>query len=288
MPEYSEHGLNLRWSDPDILAPGADRRVLLDARPASPSNVMRIVYSINGGSEQIARGWQMAPEPGSDSQRFAADLPPVRPQDVLSWRPVLSNGIRSVDPGPQPASPRVDQAHEVTSRSNVKRFPYDLTFLARVNVPLERHPYAVGMTPDGLRIVFPLGEGGTVRGPSFNGKIDHVGGDWMRVRDDGIGVTDIHALIHTDDGATILSEYSGLVDFGPDGQKRLSDGNPPPEANIDLTPRYLTSHNNWTWLNRLQCVGFGRVTMSTLLVEYDLYAMGSRAVEASKKVDVNV
>ena len=31
------------------------------------------------------------------------------------------------------------------------------------------------------------------------------------------------------------------------------------------------------WLNEVQCVGLGRVTMATLLVEYDLYAMRSFA-----------
>ena len=126
----------------------------------------------------------------------------------------------------------------------VQRFPYDLTFLARVTAPLDQNPYAIGMTPDGLRIVFPLGDGD--RGPHFNGKIDHVGGDWMRVRDDGIGVTDIHALIRTDDGATILSEYSGFVYFGPDGQKAAgrrqpaATGQPGPDATIsDLALRWV-------------------------------------------------
>ena len=47
------------------------------------------------------------------------------------------------------------------------------------------------------------------------------------------------------------------------------------------TPRYVTAAPQLRWLNRLQCVGLGRVTLATLIVEYDLYAMRSRAAETA-------
>jgi hypothetical protein len=260
--------------------------VFVDATPAPVAAVLRVIYAIDGGPDRLAMGWPLPAVPGSDVQRFAADLPTVAPGSRIDWRPVLSHGRHEIDPGPAvPDAPR--QPAQAPVRMP-QRFPYDLSFLARVTVPLATDPYAIGMTPDGLRIVFPLGEGGTVRGPLFNGTIDHVGGDWMRIREDGIGVTDIHALIQTDDGATILSEYSGFVDFGPDGQKRMAAHDPPPQANLDLTPRYLTSDPRWDWLNRLQCVGFGRVTMASMLVEYDLYAMQSHATGAQERNEHNV
>lgn len=283
MPQYSANGLTMRWSDAESIRPGLGRRVFIDVLPASPSNAVRLLYSIDGGPERVARGWMVPNDGKKGIQRFAADLPSVRPDQCMDWRPVVSSGVQKIDPKSSLTSASAAEQGERFDRSEKDpiRFAYELEFLARVTAPLEQNPYAIGMTPDGLRIVFPLGEGGTVCGPRFNGSIDHIGGDWMRIRDDGIGVTDIHALIQTNDGATILSEYSGFVDFGADGQKRLAAGNPPPDANLDLTPRYLTSDKRWAWLNRLQCVGFGRVTMSKLLVEYDLYAMRSRATEQS-------
>ena len=36
---------------------------------------------------------------------------------------------------------------------------------------------------------------------------------------------------------------------------------------------FVTSHPNWLWLNRLQCLAVGRVTMADLLVRFDLYAI---------------
>lgn len=254
-------------------------RVLIHACPVSPGNVVRIFYSIDNGPERVARAWCADPSGKDGWQSFVADLPRLRRGSVLTWRPVLSNAGQEADPG-RPMPPKLAElASEPVPEGRSGRFPYDLKFLARVTAPLAENPYSIGMTPDGLRMVFLIGKGGTVRGPLFNGTIDHVGGDWMRIRDDGIGVTNIRALIRTDDGSNIMSEYSGFVDFGPDGQTRMAAGKPPPDANLDLTPRYLTSDPQWNWLNRLQCVGFGRVTMSTLLVEYDLYGMKSRAAD---------
>lgn len=283
MPEFVAHGLKLLWPDVGAPHPTGPLRVVVEALPASAANILRVVYSINGGPERAARAWPAGTNPTTQAQQFAAHLPSVPPGSQIDWRPVLSNGVRVADPKPKLKS-RPEPDAPTPTRDINDRFPYELTFLARVTAPLAANPYAIGNTPDGLRIVFPLGEGGTVRGPRFNGKIDHIGGDWMRVREDGIGVTSIRALIQTDDGATVMSEYSGFADFGPDGQKCMAEGHPPPEVNLDLTPRYLSSDPRWDWLNRLQCVGFGKVTMSSLIVEYDLYAMQSLAAKTQGKV----
>jgi hypothetical protein len=149
--------------------------------------------------------------------------------------------------------------------------------VARVTVPLVNPPITVGDTPDGLRIIYALGPGGTVKGPHIDGTVEHLGGDWMRVRDDGVGIVGVRALVTTSDGAKLLAEYSGVADFGPDGHSALLAGKPPDQVPIQLTPRFLTSDAKWSWVNRLQCIGMGRVTMSSLLVEYDLYALGLRA-----------
>jgi hypothetical protein len=48
-----------------------------------------------------------------------------------------------------------------------------------------------------------------------------------------------------------------------------------------MAPRFVTSSASLNWLNGLQCIGLGRVTLATLLVEYDVYAMRSLAAKTA-------
>jgi hypothetical protein len=36
-------------------------------------------------------------------------------------------------------------------------------------------------------------------------------------------------------------------------------------------PRFLTSHPDYLWLNRIQCVNVGEVDLNSWVVGYDLY-----------------
>ncbi len=294
MQEFTANGLTMRWAEPAAAALSGLRRVHVHAAPASPANVVRVIHSLGDGPERAARCWPVGSDPDTDAQIFAADLPVPRGGETLHWRPVLSNGAREADPGraaaiapasPVPSSPIAgapppadarEEPPAVTGRP--ERFPYALDFMARVSVPLQNPPYAVGDTPDGLRVVYPVAPGGTIRGPRINGIFEPTGGDWMRIREDGIGIAGVSALVKTDDGALLLTEYSGVVDFGPDGQRRILEGNPPAQAEANLCPRFVASDPAWAWINRLQMIAFGRVTFATLLVEYDIYAMRSEAV----------
>ena len=56
-----------------------------------------------------------------------------------------------------------------------------------------------------------------MEGPALSGEILPLGGDWMRIRPDGVGIAQINALIRPVGGGIILTEYSGVVDFGLDG-----------------------------------------------------------------------
>jgi hypothetical protein len=97
----------------------------------------------------------------------------------------------------------------------------------------------------------------------------------MRIRPDGIGIAAISALIKPVGGGIILSEYSGIVDFGSDGYQQLAAGGSPRRALLRFAPRYLTADPSWSWLNRLQCFGVGEVNLERYLVEYDLYTFRS-------------
>jgi hypothetical protein len=69
------------------------------------------------------------------------------------------------------------------------------------------------------------------------------------------------------------------MDLGPDGYQRMLTGNPPAHAAIQATPRFLTSHTDYLWLNRLQCLNVGMADFGTSSVSYDTYAVHSRALE---------
>ena len=87
----------------------------------------------------------------------------------------------------------------------------------------------------------------------------------MLVRRDGVGVADVRITNETDDGALLLSRYYGIFDLGPaatTGAGNEYDPVPP----LVLAPQFVTLHPNWLWLNRLQCLAVGRVTMADLIV----------------------
>lgn len=295
MTDYTENGLSVHWDglhehDAPADRPGIRTRLFVKARPANASNAVRLIYSIDGGPERMIRGYRVQTNPLADDQVFAIDLPSVPAGSLMTSRPVLSCSGREADPQRGGVPPDIYEApatpgspktlHE--TEEPTRRFGFDMTYLARVTAPLERHPRSVGETPDGLQIVFPLGAQGTVHGPRLNGNIVHDGGDWMRVRRDGIGISNIRVLVQTDSGDTVMGEYQGVVDFGRDGYEALASGGGPKRAAVQLAPRYLTAAPRLQWLNRLQCVGLGRVTMATLLVEYDLYALRSYADDERK------
>jgi len=76
-----------------------------------------------------------------------------------------------------------------------------------------KSPEIIGPLPEGLRVSFYI-TGGEVSGPKVFGKVRPVGGDWMLVRRDGIGLLDIRTTIETRDGALIYATLGGTFDFG--------------------------------------------------------------------------
>jgi Protein of unknown function (DUF3237) len=296
MAEYSEKGLTLRWDAPDLISsePPAPR-VVIAVRPAHPSNIVSALYTVDSGAQRIARGYRLRDALRPEGEElFAIDLPPQACRARVAFVPILSCSGRQADPrrgGFTPtalAQPPLQQATAgATGRgvsrdgcvapSHLARFAFEPEFLFRVTAPVARDPDPVGETPDGLRIKFLLRTGGYVHGPALNGKILPVGGDWMRIRPDGVGIAEIHALIKPAGGGTILTEYSGIVDFGPDGYRLLAAGGGPKRAPLRFAPRYLTKDPSLSWMNRLQCFGVGEVNLERYLVEYDLYTFRSKS-----------
>ncbi len=307
MAEYSEKGLTLRWDSPDLVASEQQSRrpiVLVAARPAHPSNGVTALYTVDGGATRLGRGYRFraAPSPGGE-ELFAIDLPSQAYGPLATFLPILSCSGRQADPrrggfAPTPlirptpaptdlraAGAELSEARHV-ARSHPARFAFEPEFLFRVTAPVSCDADPVGETPDGLRMKFLLRSGGYVQGPALRGEILPVGGDWMRIRPDGVGIAQISALIKPVGGGIILSEYSGIVDFGSDGYRRLAAGDGPKRASLRFAPRYLTTESNFRWMNRLQCFGVGEVNLERYLVEYDLYAFRSRPSDDQKRRSV--
>ena len=133
-------------------------------------------------------------------------------------------------------------------------------------------PEVIGPVAEGLRVNFYV-TCGEVSGPKIRGRIRPVGGDWIIIRTDGVGVLDVRATMELDNGAVIYTTYGGLLDLGPKGYDMFAQGNLPPRVDLRIVPRYYTSHPDYVWLNRLQCIGIGGFDRDKLRVDYDIFAL---------------
>ncbi|MBI3301893.1 MAG: DUF3237 domain-containing protein [Deltaproteobacteria bacterium] len=148
------------------------------------------------------------------------------------------------------------------------RLEHIFSFTARVQNPSE----VIGPVPEGIRANFYT-TGGEVNGPRVRGKIRPVGGDWLTIRTDGVGILDVRVTIETHDGALIYVTYQGVLDLGEDGYQKFLHQTLPPIIQLRVVPRFLTTHPNYQWLNRLQCLGIGESDVERNEVRYDVYAV---------------
>jgi len=148
---------------------------------------------------------------------------------------------------------------------------YRLEHLFSYNAFLQTE--VIGPVAEGVRINFYV-TSGEISGPKLRRKLRPVGGDWLTLRTDGVGVLDVRATFETDDGALIYTSYSGIVDLGEDGYEKFLRGEPPASGTaLRVVPRYQTSHPAYTWLNQLQCLGIGQAFLERGEVRYDVYAV---------------
>ena len=130
----------------------------------------------------------------------------------------------------------------------------------------------VGVTPDGLRINWHVTNGSFV-GPGLDAIVLPGAADWMRIRRDGVAIVNVQACFETREGVRVYGSYGGIFDLGPDGFARALrdeyDELPP----VVVTPTYATADPRLEWLNRAQCIGVGRVDMTALRVEFDVYVV---------------
>ena len=151
-------------------------------------------------------------------------------------------------------------------------YDYDLEHIFSYTVTLNP-PEVIGPVPEGARANFYV-SGGEATGPKVNGKFRPVGGDWLVIRTDGVGILDVRATIETrDEGALIYPSYTGVGDLGEDGYEKFLRGELSGSIPLRVAQRYVTSHPDYRWINRLQCLRIGEVNPERSEGGYDVYAV---------------
>ncbi|MEM6253564.1 MAG: DUF3237 domain-containing protein [Cyanobacteria bacterium P01_D01_bin.156] len=133
-------------------------------------------------------------------------------------------------------------------------------------------PEILGPVPEGIRIN-AYTKSGTVTGEKVNGILRPVGGDWVTVRPDGVGITDVRGTIETEDGALIYITYTGVLELGEDGYQKVLEGKLPTNAKIRSAPRFQTAHPDYLWLNRIQAISVAEIDLTTFIADFDVYAV---------------
>jgi hypothetical protein len=130
----------------------------------------------------------------------------------------------------------------------------------------------LGATPQGNRWIVPV-TGGTFTGPRLKGEVLPGGGDWLRVRPDGVSELDVRITLRTDDGHLIYVSYHGIVTTSPEVEQRRARGEAvdPSEVYFRTTPVFETGSEKYGWLNRIVAVGVG--TRKPAVIEYRVYAV---------------
>jgi hypothetical protein len=245
--------------------------------PAHPSNQLIVERRSNGRERVAVRAWPEGLDPVTGAQRFRARMPPLAPDESAEYSPVVTRaglvvqtlaarstrGIRAL------VAPTIPDATQAPPTA-VPRYQWGSEFLGAFTVQLINPPESFGPGPDGMHITYYI-EAGEIHGPKINGKVR--GGDWMVLRRDGVGVAESRITYETDDGGLLLSRYYGIFDLGPNGYERAVRNEFDPVPPLVLAPQFITSHPNWLWLNRLQCLAVGRATMADLIVRLDIYAI---------------
>ncbi len=261
---------------PAEVGAGEPLEIVLAVLPPHPSSQIVVERRSNGRVMTPVRGERELDDPVTGAQRFRVRLPALAAGEAVELAPVVTRAGLVVQRLPVRTT-RAISAHETTAAggtphpapAGVPRYDWAYEFLCTFTVKLNP-PESFGPGPDGLRLTYCL-ESGEVRGPRINGRVR--GGDWMVLRQDGVAVADARITYETDDGALLFSRYSGILDLGQDGYKRALRNEYDPSPPVVLAPQFTTSHPNWLWLNRLQCVAVGRASMADLIVRLDIYAI---------------
>ncbi len=273
---------------PSQVSAGAPLDLTFTVFPWHTSNQLTVQCRSNGLERPAVRASPDGVDPATGAQRFRVRMPPLAPDETAEYSPILTRAgllvqalsVRSTRGVPALAAPAApDVAPQFPS--GLPRYQWASEFLGAFTVRLFKPPVSFGPGPDGMHITYTI-ESGEIRGPKINGKVR--GGDWMVLRRDGVGVAESRITYEMHDGALLLSRYTGILDLGPDGYERAQRNEFDPDPPVVLTPQFITSHPDWLWVNRLQCLAVGRASMTDLILRVDIYAVRAGQPLASSGV----
>jgi hypothetical protein len=170
-----------------------------------------------------------------------------------------------------------------------------LLYLFSFDVEVNTDRQNIGFVPGGVRInisarhqlspAYQILRDPTVPGlgvKTISGSL-LLGGDWSYWREDDVELSQVRLVIVTDDDQTIHANYPAVIGLGPGGFRRRVSGkgkigseDEPVEFPLVTTPRFETASAVYSWINELQCVGFGVVELvksELRRITYDIYAL---------------
>jgi hypothetical protein len=281
--QLAQDGLRLWYGTHDAPAPSSATTgsvsLEVGVSPIHPANSVEVRYRSDDGPLHVAYGVESRRDERRDAQYFRVRLPVSPGARSLEYCPILRRGSFAVPRAGSETFTRLTVADAPAPAVDAKpkglrpRFTPGLTLAGQITVQL-KPPIVIGQTPNGFRIDFYAASGALV-GDGFRAQVFEDSVDYMLVRPDGIGVLDIHATLKTDDGALITASYSGLIEFGEDGYRRMVAGDWPDMPRHQVAPRLLTESSRYLWLNRTQFLGVGQVDMRALIIKYDVYAVAT-------------
>jgi hypothetical protein len=299
MIQHCTDGSTMSWKSPRLhgqghmVSTGLTIPIVVSVTPFRPGHVVTVEYRINGGPVASVPA---LPEEGDEqsSKRIFQAVLPCSLIGFVEFLPVLRFGNNTLScllldsttcsaftalPSHQLTPPTSDRTGQ---RLNHAPPPWSWSYhlLGTVRVYLKEQK--IGIMPDGLRINWLI-EGGSFVGAGLEAQICPGGADWMRIRCDGIGLVDVNATFKTSSGAVIYANYGGMLDLGPDGYNRALHNEFDPLPPLVVAPTYCTADKQLAWVNRLQCIGVGRVDMQALEVCFDVYhfEIGNRLTNRS-------
>jgi hypothetical protein len=292
--QRARDGAELRWGGVDTPVPtaivpaGDPASVTVAVSPVRPGHSVAVEYRVNGGPIRQAMALPLPGAGPANSRLFRAVLP-QQPEGLVEFLPVLRFAGQPISPGlaesaensryqvGRLAAPLVSagSSTQIDEPAGKPRWEWDTRFLWTGIIIVRKE--VVGVVPDGLRINWFLVEGKFV-GPEHSGTVLPGAADFMRIRQDGVGLVNVTELLQTRSGALLYCTYGGVFDLGPDGYARALRGEFDPTPPFVVTPTYTTADQEFAWLNRTQCIGLGRVDMKAMRLVYDVYAVqvGSR------------
>ena len=143
--------------------------------------------------------------------------------------------------------------------------------VATFNVSLDA-PQVIGQVADGFRQVVYV-KSGTVSGTKLNGTILPGGGDWVRVRSDGVFALDVRVTVELDDGQLALLAESayGVIPQETFGRIVAGEEVDPAEYSIRAVMRFETASEQYAWINQTLFIAVGTLGPRLETVSYEVY-----------------